>query len=110
MAVTRKKPVTIEERVHQLEFNEETTARHLKDAKELGAKTYDDVRDIKSAIIGNAMNGDYGLVHSVKDIKDKQDLHDDLLNDHKLYFKQMGVVISAVIALVVGLIIKISVK
>jgi len=33
MAVTRKKPVTIEERVHQLEFNEETTARHLKDAK-----------------------------------------------------------------------------
>jgi len=56
------------------------------------------------------MNGDYGLVHSVKDIKDKQDLHDDLLNDHKLYFKQMGVVISAVIAIVVGLIIKLSIK
>jgi len=110
MAVIKKKPVTIEERVHQLEFNEETTARHLKDAKELGAKTYDDVKDIKSAIIGNQMNGDYGLVHSVKDIKDKQDLHDDLLNDHKLYFKQMGVVISAVIALVVGLIIKLSIK
>lgn len=110
MAVTRKKPVTIEERVHQLEFNEETTARHLKEAKELGKITYDDIKDIKSAIIGNAMNGDYGLVHSVKDIKDKQEAHDDLLNDHKLYFKQIGIVISAVIAVVVGLIIKISIK
>jgi len=109
MAIKRK-PETMEERVRQLEFNEETTARHLKEAKEIGENTYDDVRDIKSAIIGNAMNGDYGLVHSVKDIKDKQDRHDDILNDHKLYFKQMGVVISAVIALVVGLIIKLSIK
>lgn len=109
MAIQRK-PETMEDRVRKLEFNEETTARHLKEAKEIGENTYDDVRDIKSAIIGNAMNGDYGLVHSVKDIKDKQDRHDDILNDHKLYFKQMGVVISAVIALVVGLIIKLSIK
>jgi hypothetical protein len=107
---TEKKPLTITDRVLILEYNEETTDRHLKEVREIGNKTYNDVSDIKNAIIGSSMNGDYGLIHSVKDIRKKQDEQEEVLINHRLYFKQMGVVITAVMAIIVGLIIRISSK
>jgi len=66
--------------------------------------------DIKNALVGSNLNGNIGLVNKVQSIEKKQDIHEELLSNHKLYFKQVGILISAVIALVVGLIIKISVK
>ena len=66
--------------------------------------------DIKNALTGSDMNGNKGLVNKIDSIEKKQEVHDELLSDHRLYFKQIGVAISAVIALVVGLIIKISIK
>jgi len=66
--------------------------------------------DIKNALVGSDVNGNIGLVNKVRSIDEKQEIHDELLSNHKVYFRFIGVVISAVIALVVGLIIKISVK
>ena len=66
--------------------------------------------DIKNALVGSELNGNVGLVNKVQSIEKKQEVQDELLSDHRLYFKQIGVAISAVIALVVGLIIKISIK
>jgi len=66
--------------------------------------------EIKNALVGSDVNGNIGLVNKVQSIEQKQEVHDDVINDHKLYFKLMGVVISAVIAIVVGLIIKLSIK
>ena len=66
--------------------------------------------DIKNALVGSELNGNVGLVNKVQSIEKKQEVHDELLSDHRLYFKQIGFAISAVIALVVGLIIKISIK
>ena len=66
--------------------------------------------DIKNALVGSDVNGNKGLVNKVESIEKKQDIHDELLSNHKLYFKQMGLLISAVIAIVVGLIIRISTK
>lgn len=105
-----KKPITIEERVLRLEYDKETTDRHLNEVREISKKTSEDVTDIKNAIIGNSMNGDYGIVHSVKDIKEKQDSQEDILLTHKLYFKQIGVFIGAIVAVIVGLIIRVFSK
>ena len=66
--------------------------------------------DIKNALVGSDVNGNKGLVNKVESIEKKQDIHEELLSNHKLYFKQMGLLISAVIAIVVGLIIKLSIK
>jgi len=66
--------------------------------------------DIKNALVGSDVNGNKGLVNKVESIEKKQDIHEELLSNHKLYFKQMGLLISAVIAIVVGLIIKMSIK
>lgn len=103
MAIQREK--SVEERVFALEFEKETTERHLREVREVGTKTAKDVVDIKNAIIGSSMNGDYGLVHEVKGIKNKQDDHEDILITHKVYFKQMGFIIGAVVVAVIGLVI-----
>lgn len=66
--------------------------------------------DIKNALVGSELNGNKGLVNKVEAIEKKQDLHEETLSSHRLYFKQIGVIISAVIAIVVGLIIRISTK
>lgn len=66
--------------------------------------------DIKNALVGSDLNGNKGLVNKVEAIEKKIDLQEETLSSHRLYFKQMGVVISAVIAIVVGLIIRISTK
>lgn len=66
--------------------------------------------DIKNALVGSELNGNKGLVNKVEAIEKKLDLQEETLSSHRLYFKQMGVVISAVIAIVVGLIIRISTK
>lgn len=57
--------------------------------------------DIKNALVGSDVNGNKGLVNKVESIEKKQDIHEELLSNHKLYFKQMGLLISAVIAIVV---------
>ena len=66
--------------------------------------------DIKNALVGSELNGNKGLVNKVEAIEKKQDLQEETLSNHRLYFKQMGLLISAVIAIVVGLIIRISTK
>ena len=66
--------------------------------------------DIKNALVGSELNGNKGLVNKVEAIEKKQDLQEETLSSHRLYFKQIGVIISAVIAIVVGLIIRISIK
>ena len=103
MAVQREK--SIDERVLSLEYDKETTERHLKEVREVGKKTADDVTDIKNAIIGNPMNGDYGLVHQIRRIETKQDTQEDTLITHKVYFKQIGIVVSAIVVALIGLII-----
>ena len=66
--------------------------------------------DIKNALVGSELNGNKGLVNKVEAIEKKIDLQEETLSSHRLYFKQIGVIISAVIAIVVGLIIRISTK
>lgn len=66
--------------------------------------------DIKNALVGSELNGNKGLVNKVETIEKKLDLQEETLSNHRLYFKQMGLLISAVIAIVVGLIIRISIK
>lgn len=66
--------------------------------------------DIKNALVGSELNGNKGLVNKVEAIEKKIDLQEETLSNHRLYFKQMGLLISAVIAIVVGLIIRISTK
>jgi len=85
--------------------------RHHQDLqKQVNATNTQLLTDIKNALVGSDLNGNVGLVNKVQSIEQKQDVHEELLSNHKLYFKQVGILISAVIALVVGLIIKISVK
>ena len=66
--------------------------------------------DIKNALVGSDLNGNKGLVNKVDAIEKKIDLQEETLSSHRLYFKQIGVIISTVIAIVVGLIIRISTK
>ena len=66
--------------------------------------------DIKNALVGSELNGNKGLVNKVEAIEKKQDLQEETLSNHRLYFKQMGLLISAVIAIVVGLIIRLSIN
>lgn len=66
--------------------------------------------DIKNALVGSELNGNKGLVNKVETIEKKLDLQEETLSNHRLYFKQMGLLISAVIAIVVGLIIRISIN
>jgi len=85
--------------------------RHHQDLqKEVNDTNTKLLRDIKNALTGSDMNGNIGLVNKVKAIDDKQEIHDELLSNHKVYFRFIGVVITAVITLVVGLIIKLSIK
>lgn len=105
MALQREK--SIDERVLSLEYDKETTERHLKEVREVGQKTANDVTDIKNAIIGNLMNGDHGLVHQIRKIEEAQDNHKDTLITHKVYFRQIGVVVGAIVVAVVGLIVAI---
>lgn len=66
--------------------------------------------DIKNALVGSDLNGNKGLVNKVEAVEKKLDLQEETLSNHRLYFKQMGLLISAVIAIVVGLIIRLSIK
>lgn len=103
--MTLQKNKSIDERVLNLEYNEEKTQRHLGEIKNQMKATANDVSDIKNAIIGSQMNGNFGLVHQVNRISDKQEQQEDVLITHKLYFKQIGVAIGAIITLLVGLVI-----
>jgi len=100
MTIQKKTP---EQRILELEYHRETTERHLKEVREVGKQTATDVSDIKNAIIGNQMNGDFGLVHQVKRIEDKQSNQENILIAHKVYFKQIGVVVGGIVLAVIGL-------
>lgn len=103
---TEQKPKTIERRVLDLEYFEEKTERHLSELKEDVKTMSDDVTDIKNAIIGNSLNGETGLVKMVVDIKKKQDLDDEILNTHKIYFKQIAWFVGVVVAVLIGVVVK----
>jgi len=105
--MTDKKPTTVDGRLLRLEYNEETTGRHLNEVRGIGLQTSKDVTDIKNAIIGNPMNGDTGLVHEVRKVTLKQDLQEDILIEHKVYFKLIGVVLFLSVGALISVIAKV---
>jgi len=102
MTVQKK---TIDDRVLNLEYNEEKTQRHLGEIKNQMKATAEDVSDIKNAIIGSHMNGNYGLVHQVNKISDKQEHQENTLLTHQLYFRQIGIAIGSIITILIGLVV-----
>jgi len=51
------------------------------------------------------MNGNYGLVHQVNKISDKQEHQENTLLTHQLYFRQIGIAIGAIITILIGLVV-----
>ena len=107
MAEKRIKPQTIEDRVLSLEYGEEKTERHYGELKEQIEGFSTDIRAIKTAVIGNDLNGNNGMVQEVKLQKQKiYDLEVKCIK-YDLYFKQFSVAISILLAGLVTALFKI---
>lgn len=63
--------------------------------------------EIRNSLVGSDLNGHNGVVYDIKNIKEKQVSHEDTLNNHKLYFKQIGLVVGAIVVAIIGVIIRI---
>jgi hypothetical protein len=102
-----KQQLTVEDRVLTLEYGQEKTERHYSELKDKVDTVSDNVKDIKNAVVGNAMNGNSGMAHDLR--KNKTDIYDlqVVTIKHELYFKQMAVVLGILFAGLITALIKI---
>lgn len=73
---------------------------HLKLMKEKNSEMSESMTQIKTAIIGNEYSGGVGLIHSMKDIKDRMDKADDdiaILKDNMNILKWISRAIGTII-------------
>jgi hypothetical protein len=101
MRTQQNKPASIEDRVLALEYGEEKTERHYGELKEQIEGFSDDIKAIKTAVIGSDMNGNNGIVQENKILKQKVFELEVKSIKYDLYFKQLA---TAIVLLSGGLI------
>jgi len=103
------KPTTMEDRVLSLEYGAEKTERHYGELKDKIEGFSSDISDIKNAVVGHAMNGNSGMVHDLK--KHKAEIYELQVQciKYDLYFRQLSVVVCALLVGLITALIKIFV-
>jgi len=79
----------------------ERMEQHLKLLKEDSLSLSTDIKDIKKAIVGDQYTGGVGVIHSIKEIKDRIDKSDDeiaLLKENIAFSKNIIKIIVGVIS------------
>lgn len=88
----------------------ENIESHLKALKTSSETRCDDIRMIKTALIGDELNQETGLVHRIKKIDERVEALQ--VNDHKnsVYINQLKFVVGIIMTLIVGFIFSIILK
>jgi hypothetical protein len=80
--------------------------QHLRLLKQDGEERASDIKEIKQALIGSALNDYKGLVWKVSDIDDRVQKLEEQESEIQVYIKQAKVLIVAFAAAMVTLIVK----
>jgi hypothetical protein len=110
---TKKKPLSVEDRILTLEYKDERREQHYVELKKDVDAMSGNITDIKSAIVGSDMNKDSGVLSEVKELKttnkellNKYELQRDKLIEYGVYFKILGFVSGVLVVAVISLIVK----